>query len=112
GSLGYDGGLHVAVVAHQVPHYFQQIRERFHTVDEVARGDHAPADKIERPTDMSRRVMEAGLAGDFRIVQKLGVELNLAVVGAATEEVNESATAQRPNGSFPHLRDTYGLDGD
>ncbi len=68
-ALGYDSGLHVTVVAHQVPHHFQQVGERLHTVHEIARGDHAAAHKVQRFPDLRRRVVEAGRAGDFRIMQ-------------------------------------------
>ena len=34
--LRNDGGLHVAVVAHQVAHHTQQVREWLGAVDEVA----------------------------------------------------------------------------
>ena len=34
-----DGGLQVAVVAHQVLHHFEQIRQRLYAIHEIARGD-------------------------------------------------------------------------
>ena len=75
GALRYDGGLHVTVVAHQVPHHFQKVGERLDAVDEVARGDHAAADEIERPPDVRRRVMEAGFAGDLGIMEQVRVQI-------------------------------------
>ena len=63
---GNDGGLQVAVVAHQVLHHFQQIRERLHAIHEILGGDIAPADDVQRLADQRRRVMEAGLAASAR----------------------------------------------
>ena len=56
--------------------------------------------------------METGFAGDFRVVQQLRIQFNLAVVGAAAEEVDNPAATQRPGGRFPHLRHPHGFDGD
>ena len=104
-ALGYDRGLHVTVVAHQVPHHFQQVGQRLHAVDEIARGDHAPADEIQRLPDVRRRVMEARFAGDFGVVQQLRIQLDRAVVGAAAEEIDDAAAAQHARAaSLPDFR--------
>src|SRR5215471_14220286 len=78
-ALRYDRGLHVTVVAHEVLHHLEQFRERLYTVDEILRGDLATAYDVESFTNVGRRVVEARLAGDFGIVQKLRVQADAAI---------------------------------
>src|SRR5580658_7957665 len=101
----------MTVVAHQVAHYFEQVSERLHAIDEIPRGDHAPADKIERPANVLRRVMEAGFASDLGIVQQLRVQLDLAVVGATAEKVDNPAAAQTAGCSLPNFRNSDRFNG-
>src|SRR5581483_8656328 len=102
-ALRYDGGLHVTVVAHQMPHDFEQVRERLHSIDKIARGDHAPTHEIECLPDVGRRVMEAGLAGDLRVMHQRCVEADSAVVWTPAEEVYRAAAAQQTNCSLPYV---------
>jgi hypothetical protein len=43
-GLRNDRGLHVTVVAHQVPHYLEQVRERLFPIHEIPSRDIAAAD--------------------------------------------------------------------
>ena len=56
-------------MAHQVAHHFQQVGQRLFFVDEEAGGNVSRADQVQRLLYVQRRVMEAGLAGDFGIMQ-------------------------------------------
>src|SRR5580658_6203918 len=55
--------------------------------------------------------MEARLAGDFRIVQQRGIEIDGAVVGTAAEEIDDAAAAHHVDGPLPGLGFTDGFDG-
>ena len=61
-------------------------------------------DQVERLPDVGRRVVEAGLAGDLGVVQQGGVQVDVAVVGAAAEEVHRAAAAHHVDGPLPRLR--------
>ena len=102
-ALRDDGGLHVAVVAHQVPHHFEQVRQRLHAIHEVSRSDPSFADQVERLADVFRGVMETGFAGQFGIVQQVGIELMLVPVGQPPKKFTvpprrsiRTATCQAP----------------
>ena len=70
------------------------------------------ANQFERLADVSRGVMEAGLAGDFGVVQQGGIQVHLALIGAAAEEVDGAAAADHVDGPLPGLRLADGFDGD
>ena len=70
------------------------------------------ADQVERLPDVGRRVMEAGLAGDFGVVQQGGVQVDLALVGAAAEEIDGAAAAHHVDGPLPGFRLADRFDGD
>ena len=46
--LRNDGRLHVAVMAHQMAHDFEQVGERLFPIDEIAGRDIAAADRLQR----------------------------------------------------------------
>src|ERR1700735_1818937 len=48
--------------------------------------------------------MEARLAGDFRIVQQRGIEIDCAVVRTTAEEIDDAAAAHHVDGPLPGLR--------
>ena len=48
--------------------------------------------------------MEAGLAGDFRIVQQRRIQVDLAFVGAAAEEIHRAAAPHHVHRPLPGLR--------
>jgi len=99
-------------VAHQVPHDFQQVGERFFLIDENRGGDVTRANQSERLPDVSRGVVEAGLAGDFGVVEQGRIQVHLALVGAAAEEVDGAAAADHVDGPLPCLLLADGFDGD
>ena len=71
-----------------------------------------PWARIRAITDVRRRVMEAGLAGDLGIVQQGRIEIDLGSVGAAAEEVDGAAAAHQMGSQLPGLRMTDRFDRD
>ena len=99
-------------MAHQVPHHFQEVRERLFPVDEEGSRDVARADQVERLPNGSRGVMKGRFASDLGVMQKRRVEFHPGVVGAAAEEVHRAAAPHRAHGPLPSLRLADGFDGD
>src|SRR6476620_4618676 len=82
--LRNDGRLHVPVMAHQMAHDFEEVCQRLFPVDEIA-GRYVPAGyRLQTLADMHRRVVEARLAGDLRVVQQRRVESDVTVIRTAT----------------------------
>ncbi len=75
--LRNDGGLQVAVVAHQVLHHFEQIGERLDAIHQILGGDVAAADNFEGLADQRGRVMEAGFERELGVVQQIACRAGL-----------------------------------
>jgi hypothetical protein len=56
--------------------------------------------------------MEAGLAGDFGVVQQVGIEHHAALVGAAAEEVQRAAAPHHIQHPMPGFGFAHGFHGD
>src|SRR5690242_13843014 len=91
-------------------HHFEQVGQRLHAIDEVPGRNHSAADEIERLLNMRRRVVEARLAGDLRVMQQRCIHADVAVVGASAEEVHGPAPPQEPHGHLPRFRKTDRFD--
>ena len=61
----------MAVVAHQVLHHLQQVRERLHAIHQILRGDKAPAHRIQRLAHQRGRMVETRLERQLGIMQRL-----------------------------------------
>jgi len=99
-----DSGFQGTIAFGEPEQHGGNVLERLFGIDKVAGCDAAACDHVERLTHCGRRVVEAGLAGDFRVVQEIGIEFDFGAVGRAAEEVDRTAAAEHFNGPVPGFR--------
>ncbi len=81
-----DGCFERSAALHQPEQYSRKIPQRLLGLHEILRPDAAGFNDVERLTKSARRVMETRLAGDFRIMQQVGIELDTRASGRPAEE--------------------------
>ena len=59
-----------------------------------------------------RRVVEARLAGDLRVMQQVGIEFDARAAGRSAEEIHHAAAAQHLNRPVPGFAAAHGFDHD
>jgi len=72
-------------------------------------GDGPNRDRLERFPDKPRRVMEGGLDGDLRIVERVRVHGYLRTARAASEQIDGATAAHHLQRPLPRLRRAHGL---
>src|SRR5712692_9418719 len=82
----------------------RQLTQGDFPVDEVAGADLAAGDGIECLADEARCMVEGGLDGDLRVVQRCGIELYQRAPGAAAEQVDRAAATHHLDGPLPSDR--------
>ena len=89
-----------------------QAGERGLIGDEVAGADLPLGDGVERLLHKPGRVVEAGLAGEFGVVQEVRVEVDAGLIGATAEEVDRAALAEQLHREVPDFGLSDGFDDD
>src|SRR5690348_6889874 len=79
-------------------------------IHEIARANFATGHTLQSLPDESRRVMESGLDGDLRIMERIRIHGYLRASRAAAEQVDGAATANHLQRPFPRLRRANGFD--
>ena len=77
--------------------------KRLFAIDEITGRDVSTGYGLQRLADVHRRVMEARLAGNFRVMQQRGVQRDVALVRASAEEIDRAAAAQHAHRQLPGL---------
>src|SRR5260370_29555923 len=106
---GDEWGLDVSVAIHHVFQYLLQARERGFAGDVIGRADFLFGNQGKGFAHAIGRVMERGLQSDFRVVQAVGIELNLAAFGAAAEEIDGATFADHFCGPSPSFGTSDGF---
>src|SRR5512146_256874 len=109
---GDDCGFDVAVAVAHVTEHLLQSRERRFTGYVIIGADLALGDEREGAANGFRCVMERRFQRDLRVVETLGVEVDLGAAGASAEEVDGTALANHVDGPFPGFGTTDGFDDD
>jgi hypothetical protein len=100
--------LPVPVVG-EVAQNLREAAERFFMVHDVTSGHGTISNQLKGPANVVRSVMKAGFAGDFTVVQQVGVEGHFSAAGTTTEEVNRAALTDELSRELPDLRMTDGF---
>src|SRR3977135_4450487 len=90
---GNNGGLDVATAVQHVAQHVLQARQRSLSGDVVGGTNFFRRNQSEGATDGLGRVVKRRLQGDLRIMQAVGIKLNLSSARAAAEEIHRAALA-------------------
>jgi hypothetical protein len=96
-------------VVREVAQDLRQTAERFFMVHDVASSHGAISNELKGTANVVRSVMKAGFAGDFTVVQQVGIERHFSAAGATTEEINSAALTDELSRELPDLGMTDGF---
>ena len=106
-----DRGFNISVTIQHMAEHILQARQRSLPGNVVIAANFFLGDQTKRPAHGFWRVMESRLQGDFRIVQSVGIELDLGSGSASAKEIHRTTFANHLDGPLPSLGTADGLNG-
>src|SRR5947199_4140823 len=106
----YDRCLNSSVTLQHMPENLLQASKRCFTSNVIGGANFLFRDQIECPTHCLRSMVEGGFQRDLRIVQAVGIKLDLGAAGASAEEVHGATFTNHVDSQLPGFRTTHGFD--